>query len=98
MIDNSDITLINTEDIRTKSTFFKETITDLAKRVDVVYVHIDLDVLARSFDLTGGSIRNACMTAAYAAADAVESVGQKQLLEATERECRKLGKLGVLQE
>jgi arginase len=45
LIDNSDITLISVEDIKNTSPFFRDTIDRLAQRVDIVYVHIDLDVL-----------------------------------------------------
>jgi ATP-dependent 26S proteasome regulatory subunit len=56
---------------------------------------IDLDFLARRFKLSGGDIRNICVAAAYLAADGGRSIGMTDLIKATEREYRKLGRLTV---
>ncbi|MGW0903447.1 ATP-binding protein [Streptomyces sp. NPDC002853] len=54
---------------------------------------VELDVLAREFELAGGSIRSAVVTAAYLAAGRDESVGAGDLLEGARREYRKAGRL-----
>ncbi|HVL98582.1 MAG TPA: ATP-binding protein [Egibacteraceae bacterium] len=54
---------------------------------------IDLDFLARAFKLSGGEIRNIAVTAAYLAADAGRPVGMADVVRATAREYRKLGRL-----
>jgi AAA+ superfamily predicted ATPase len=56
---------------------------------------IDLDFLARQFRISGGNIRNVCVTAAYLAAAEDRRVGMADLVRATEREYRKLGRLTV---
>lgn len=56
---------------------------------------IDLAFLARRFKLAGGDIRNICVAAAYLAAAADRSVTMGDLIRATEREYRKLGRLTV---
>ena len=56
---------------------------------------IDLDFLAARFKISGGNIRNVCVTAAYLAAAAGRSVGMADLVRGTEREYRKLGRLTV---
>jgi hypothetical protein len=56
---------------------------------------IDLDFLARRFKISGGNIRNVCVTAAYLAAAGERPVGMSDLVRATEREYRKLGRLTV---
>jgi len=56
---------------------------------------IDLDFLASAFDLTGGNIRNATLTAAYLAADAGRPLRMPDLIRGTEREYQKLGRLCV---
>ncbi|MGH3622103.1 MAG: ATP-binding protein [Sciscionella sp.] len=54
---------------------------------------LDLDYCARAFDLAGGDIRSAAITAAYAAAAANRPVTQADLIQAAEAEYRKLGRL-----
>jgi hypothetical protein len=54
---------------------------------------IDLDFLAEAFDLTGGHIRSAAVTAAYLAAEDRRPVGMAHLVGAVAREYRKLGRL-----
>ncbi|MEU1211907.1 ATP-binding protein [Streptomyces sp. NPDC005791] len=54
---------------------------------------IDATPLARDFELAGGSIRSAVVTAAYLAAGRDEPVGAGDLLEGARREYRKAGRL-----
>jgi hypothetical protein len=54
---------------------------------------IDLDFMAHAFELAGGSIRNICVTAAFFAAEADRPLMMVDLVRATEREYRKLGRL-----
>ncbi|MFG2621340.1 ATP-binding protein [Streptomyces sp. NPDC048507] len=54
---------------------------------------IDLDPLAREFELAGGSIRGAVVTAAYLAAGRGGEVTARDLLEGARREYRKAGRL-----
>ncbi|HSH61324.1 MAG TPA: ATP-binding protein, partial [Acidimicrobiales bacterium] len=54
---------------------------------------LNLDFLARSFQLCGGSIRNVVVTAAFLSADAGTPVGMSELTRAVEREYRKMGRL-----
>ncbi|MGW6933238.1 ATP-binding protein [Lentzea sp. NPDC054927] len=54
---------------------------------------VDLEFLADSFELAGGHIRSAAVTAAYLAAAAGHVVGMVELIGAVAREYRKLGRL-----
>lgn len=54
---------------------------------------IDLDLVAGEFELAGGSIRAAAITAAYLAAAAGRPVGMGDVLAGARREYRKLGRL-----
>ena len=54
---------------------------------------VDLSFLATAFDLTGGHIRSAAVTAAYLAAEAGAPVSMTHLVGAVAREYRKLGRL-----
>lgn len=54
---------------------------------------VDLDFLANAFELSGGHIRSAAITAAYLAAEAGRPVGMAELVGAVGREYRKLGRL-----
>ena len=54
---------------------------------------VDLDLLARGFRLSGGSIRNAALQAAFLAAGDGTPVGMPHLLDAVRRELRKMGKV-----
>ncbi|NJD29240.1 MAG: ATP-binding protein, partial [Chloroflexi bacterium] len=56
---------------------------------------LDLEFMARRFRLSGGNIRNICLTAAFLAADAEGPVSMADLIRGTEREYRKLGRLTV---
>ena len=54
---------------------------------------IDLTDLAERFELSGGSIRNAAVTAAFIAAGQGETISAVHLLQAVQRELRKQGRL-----
>jgi hypothetical protein len=54
---------------------------------------VDLDRLADRFRLTGGSIRNCSVTAAFLAADEGTAIGMRHLLRAIAQELRKQGRL-----
>jgi MoxR-like ATPase len=54
---------------------------------------LDLDGLARRFELTGGNIRNIALAAAFLAASDGQVVRMPHLLHATRREYQKLGKV-----
>ena len=54
---------------------------------------LDLGFLAAGFELAGGHIRSAAVTAAYLAAEAGRPVGMPDLIGAVAREYRKLGRL-----
>jgi SpoVK/Ycf46/Vps4 family AAA+-type ATPase len=60
-----------------------------------VVADIDVPFLARRFKISGGNIRNVCVTAAYLAAADGRPVAMADLVRATEREYRKLGRLMV---
>ncbi len=59
---------------------------------------LDLEFCARAFELSGGAIRSAAVTAAYLAANAGGPVTMAQVVMAVQREYRKLGRLCVEQE
>ncbi|MEU6347245.1 ATP-binding protein [Streptomyces sp. NPDC046977] len=54
---------------------------------------LDLAFCGRSFELAGGDIRSAAVTAAYLAVEAGRPVGMAELVAAVAREYRKLGRL-----
>jgi AAA+ superfamily predicted ATPase len=54
---------------------------------------VDVSFLARQFDITGGSIRNAALTAAFLAAEAGTPITMATLIQALRREFQKLGRL-----
>lgn len=56
---------------------------------------LDLAFLAQAFKLSGGNIRNICVSAAYQAADAGRPLGMADLVRATQGEYRKLGRMVV---
>jgi ATP-dependent 26S proteasome regulatory subunit len=56
---------------------------------------IDLDFLAHQFRVSGGNIKNICVTAAYLAAAEGRTVSMADLIRGTDREYRKLGRLTV---
>ncbi len=78
---------------------------DVAARLALWRIHLperlpratdlDLGFMADRFSLAGGNIRNICLTAAYFAADADSPVRMADLIRATGREYRKLGRLTI---
>ncbi|HET9345857.1 MAG TPA: ATP-binding protein, partial [Candidatus Limnocylindrales bacterium] len=56
---------------------------------------LDLAFLARQFRVSGGNIKNICVTAAYLAAADGRAVSMADLIRGTDREYRKLGRLTV---
>jgi hypothetical protein len=54
---------------------------------------VDLPALARQFRLTGGSIRNIALSAAFLAAEQSQPVSMRHLMRATRRELQKMGRL-----
>jgi hypothetical protein len=56
---------------------------------------LDLDFAANRFELSGGNIRSIAVTAAYFAAETGRPVSMLDLMRATQREYRKLGRLCV---
>ncbi|MBW3555969.1 MAG: ATP-binding protein [Actinobacteria bacterium] len=56
---------------------------------------IDLDFAASRFELSGGNIRSIAVTAAYFAAETGREVTMLDLMRATQREYRKLGRMCV---
>jgi MoxR-like ATPase len=54
---------------------------------------LDLDVMARRFEVAGGSIRNIALAAAFLAAADGQTVTMQHLLRATQREYQKMGKV-----
>jgi hypothetical protein len=54
---------------------------------------IDLSLLARRFRMSGGSIRNVALSAAFLAAEQRANVSMQHLLRATRRELQKMGRL-----
>ena len=56
---------------------------------------LDLDFAAARFELSGGNIRSIAVTAAYFAAETGKPITMLDLMRATQREYRKLGRLCV---
>jgi SpoVK/Ycf46/Vps4 family AAA+-type ATPase len=56
-------------------------------------VDLDLDYMARHFELAGAHIRNIALSAAFLAAGEGGVLGQRHLLHAARREYQKLGKM-----
>ncbi len=54
---------------------------------------VDFTILARRFELAGGSIRNIIVSAAYLAADNGQVVGMAHLLHGAKRELQKMGRI-----
>jgi SpoVK/Ycf46/Vps4 family AAA+-type ATPase len=59
---------------------------------------LDLDLIARRFEFTGGNIKNIALAAAFMAAADGGTIGLDHLLRATQREYQKLGKVVVGEE
>jgi len=55
--------------------------------------HLDLDQMARRFEITGGNIRNIALAAAFLAADNGGTIEMSHLMRATRREYQKMGKI-----
>jgi arginase len=45
LIDRSDVGHLSVEDLRTRSAAFREVLAGLSRRVDRLYIHVDMDVL-----------------------------------------------------
>ena len=58
-----------------------------------VEANIDYGFLARQFKLTGGSIKNAVMTAAFLAASQGKKIGMTEMIRSVRMELQKQGKL-----
>ena len=58
-------------------------------------VDVDLEFCARQFELSGGNIKSIAVSAAYLAAAADGPITMARLIQATQREYRKLGRLCV---
>ncbi len=54
---------------------------------------LDLDLVARELKLSGGSIRNIGVAAAFLAASDGGQVAMRHVLHAARRECRKIGRV-----
>jgi SpoVK/Ycf46/Vps4 family AAA+-type ATPase len=54
---------------------------------------LDFAFLARQFEITGGNIRNAALSAAFLAADAAQPVSMEMIITAVARELQKMRKL-----
>jgi SpoVK/Ycf46/Vps4 family AAA+-type ATPase len=54
---------------------------------------LDLEFMARRFDITGGNIRNIAVAAAFLAADDGNVVTMQHLVQGTKREFQKMGKV-----
>ena len=57
--------------------------------------NLDLDFMARRFELAGGNIRNIALASAFLAADDGEVVDMRHLIRATQREYQKMGKVMI---
>ena len=54
---------------------------------------VDYDVLGQCFELSGGSIKNAVLRAAYRAVARGDRLSMDHFFEAAKRECQAAGKL-----
>ncbi len=54
---------------------------------------LDIEFMAQRFRLSGGNIRNSCVTGAFLAAEAGRPLTMADLIRGTDREYRKLGRL-----
>jgi len=57
--------------------------------------NLDLDFMARRFEITGGNIRNIALSAAFLGAEDGGCVRMKHLVRATWQEYQKMGKVIV---
>ncbi|HXW79403.1 MAG TPA: ATP-binding protein, partial [Acidimicrobiales bacterium] len=67
---------------------WEQSLPSTAPRAD-----LDIGLLANQFKLSGGSIHNAALTAGFIAADAGSPITMACVVEAVQRELRKLGRL-----
>jgi SpoVK/Ycf46/Vps4 family AAA+-type ATPase len=68
---------------------------DLNLPPDAPREDVDLDFLAEQFELAGGAIRNAALTAAFVAADAGTGISMAHVVHGVRREMEKSGRLLV---
>jgi ATP-dependent 26S proteasome regulatory subunit len=54
---------------------------------------LDLELMARRFEISGAAIRNIALSAAFLAASDGDRVGMQHLLHGARRECQKMGKV-----
>ena len=54
---------------------------------------VDFNFIARQFELSGGSIKNACLTAAFMAASENSEITMKHMIKSIEYEIKKQGKM-----
>ena len=54
---------------------------------------LDLELMARRFEISGAAIRNVALSAAFLAASDGDRVGMQHLLHGARRECQKMGKV-----
>jgi SpoVK/Ycf46/Vps4 family AAA+-type ATPase len=71
----------------------RERIWELSIPKGAPVVDLDIAWLAKTFELTGGAIRNAALSAAFIAADAGVDITMDTLTTAVRRELRKMGRL-----
>jgi hypothetical protein len=57
-----------------------------------LHADIDIDALARAFELSGGNIRNAALAAAYLAAAGGGPIARRHVLKAIASELEKMGR------
>ena len=56
---------------------------------------VDFDVLARAVEISGSNIKSSCIDAAYRAAARGGKITMRDLAEAVDRECMKIGRMGA---
>ena len=56
---------------------------------------VDLEFMARNFEVTGGHIRNIALMSAYLAAQEGKAISMTYVVQATHREFQKLGRLCI---
>ncbi len=76
-------------DVKMRATIWRQLIPDTAPLED----DMDFELLGESFELSGGSIKNAVLRAAYRAAAQHMPLGMDLFEEAAKRECQAAGKL-----
>ena len=59
---------------------------------------VDLEFMARRFEISGGNIRNIALTAAFLAADEGGVIEMSHLVRAMRREFQKMGKMVAVDE